>query len=163
MESGIIKIINNEEKKYYVNFDIMTDSEDYIIKYKEENKIKEEYKNKKINISCILKKNEEIMIINRDKNERIRIINIEKKGIEKEEKIKINKIYIINLEYREDRKRKMEEQLRRYKIENYEFIKAVDKRERRIIEEYEELRKNKKTRIKTVGHYACLMSHIKVI
>jgi GR25 family glycosyltransferase involved in LPS biosynthesis len=39
--------------------------------------------------------------------------------------MKIDKIYVINLEHRTDRRTQMEEQLKRVNIENYEFFKAI--------------------------------------
>ncbi len=72
-------------------------------------------------------------------------------------------IYIINLERRLDRKIIMEQRLKDQQITNYKFISAIDGKKRDIIKKYDDLVKNKKTRIVNSGHYACLLSHIKII
>jgi GR25 family glycosyltransferase involved in LPS biosynthesis len=77
--------------------------------------------------------------------------------------INYDNIFIINLKRRTDRKEDMINKLKEQNITNYEFIEAVDGTEQSVIDKFTELKNNKKTRIITSGHFACLLSHIKAI
>jgi len=72
-----------------------------------------------------------------------------------------DKIYIINLKRREDRKIIMIEKLAEEKIDNYEIIEAYDGKDIEIIKKFNLIKKHSK--IINSGHYACLLSHIKAI
>ena len=72
-------------------------------------------------------------------------------------------IFIINLSRRNDRKEEMLKKIKEENILNYEFIDAIDGNTLSILETFQELKNNKKTKIITSGHYACLQSHIKAI
>jgi len=72
-----------------------------------------------------------------------------------------DKVYIINLKRREDRKIIMIEKLAEEKIDNYEIIEAYDGKDIEIIKKFNLIKKYSK--IINSGHYACLLSHIKVI
>lgn len=74
-----------------------------------------------------------------------------------------DKIYIINLKRRSDRKNKLINKLENAKINNYEFIDAIDGDDEKIKNNFKKLKKENYTKIKTSGHYACLLSHIYVI
>jgi len=164
MEFKSLKIVNDENKIYYIDFYLQTKSNYYNINYNNKiYNIKSEYKNANIKISLLLNYNQDFIINNYDFSNNIIFNNINKIEINNLLSIRIDKIYIINLDYRTDRKNKLESLLKKYNINNYEFIKAVDKKDINIINEYNHLINNKKTKIKTIGHYACLLSHIKVI
>ena len=92
---------------------------------------------------------------------RIYIKNMLEYDLESNTKISWDKIYIINLERREDRKEKMIEELKKENIKNYEFIKAIDGQDKKIINKFEKIKE--KTNIINSGHFACLLSHIKAI
>lgn len=78
-------------------------------------------------------------------------------------KINWNKIFVINLKRREDRKKKIIEQFEKFNICNYEFIEAIDGLDKNILLKYNNLKKKNITKIITSGHFACLLSHIKSI
>jgi GR25 family glycosyltransferase involved in LPS biosynthesis len=75
--------------------------------------------------------------------------------------IKWDKIYIINLKRRDDRKILMIEKLSEEKVDNYEFIEAYDGKSEQIIDDYNSIKKY--TKIINTGHFGCLLSHIKAI
>lgn len=77
--------------------------------------------------------------------------------------IKWDNIFIINLKRRLDRKKSIEEKTSKQGIIKYEFIDAVDGLELEINNKFIELKKSSKTKIISVGHFACLLSHIKSI
>jgi GR25 family glycosyltransferase involved in LPS biosynthesis len=80
--------------------------------------------------------------------------------------IEWNKIFVINLKRRTDRKKQMEEFFSKANIPEtkYEFIEAYDGTEPTIIAQYQEIKKsNPSNPIITAGHFACLLSHLKVI
>ncbi len=77
--------------------------------------------------------------------------------------IKWNKVLIINLERRPDRKKNITQKIIKNNINQYEIINAVDGRDVNIQNEYTYLFKNKNTHIVNSGHYACLLSHINTI
>jgi GR25 family glycosyltransferase involved in LPS biosynthesis len=72
-----------------------------------------------------------------------------------------DKIYIINLKRRTDRKENMIKEFEKENITNYKFIEAFDGTDDKIIEKFDKLKN--KTNIINSGHYACLLSHIKAI
>jgi len=76
--------------------------------------------------------------------------------------IHIDKVYIINLKRRADRKKLIIQELTKVGIKNYEFINAVDGNDSDIKEKYKKLKKNK-SKIKSAGHLGCLLSHKKVL
>lgn len=80
-------------------------------------------------------------------------------------KINWNKIFIINLNRREDRKKKMIYMFEKLKINsnNFEFIEAIDGLDKNILLKYNELKNKSLTKIVSSGHFACLLSHIKAI
>lgn len=80
--------------------------------------------------------------------------------------IQWNKIFIINLTRRTDRKKKMEEFFNKANIPktHYEFINAYDGKDKKIISQYTEKKRNDSSfSIITSGHFACLLSHLKAI
>ena len=80
--------------------------------------------------------------------------------------IEWNKIFVINLARREDRKKQMEEFFSKSNISQiqYEFVEAYDGQNSSIISKYKEIKKsNPSNPIITSGHFACLLSHLKVI
>ena len=80
--------------------------------------------------------------------------------------IEWNKIFVINLSRREDRKKQMEEFFAKSKVPKfgYEFVEAYDGQTHTIITKYHEIKKlNPSNPIITPGHFACLLSHLKVI
>lgn len=163
MEHNNLKLFNNRFNPYYIDFFLDTSSNHYnIIHNNKTYNIIPSFKNKTIFISLFLKSNH-FFLINNNNKENIKIKNIRKIEIIRDKMIKINKIYIINLEYRTDRKMKLENLLQKYNINNYEFIKAIDKNNEYVKQEYENLKLNNKTKIKTIGHFACLLSHIQVL
>lgn len=78
-------------------------------------------------------------------------------------KIHWDNIFIINLKRRTDRKIAITKQFKLQKITKYEFIDGVDGTDLEILDKFLELKNNHKTQIVSSGHYACLLSHIKVI
>jgi len=76
--------------------------------------------------------------------------------------IHIDKVYIINLKRRADRKKLITQELTKVGIKNYEFINAVDGNDAEIKQKYKKLKKNK-SKIKSAGHLGCLLSHKKVL
>lgn len=80
--------------------------------------------------------------------------------------IEWNKIFVINLKRRSDRKKQMEEFFAKSKIpqSEYEFVEAYDGLDQSILAKYQEIKKsNPSNPIITPGHFACLLSHLKVI
>ena len=73
-----------------------------------------------------------------------------------------DKIYIINLEHRKDRKDSVIKQLEKEGITNYEFINAVNGTDSAISKMFKNIRKNG-SKIGTPGHLGCLLSHKKVL
>ena len=116
-------------------------------------------------INYNIEKNEEIEIFIKaiDNCGEINIWDIENIYNIKLTEIKWDKIFIINLKRRNDRKKSMEQKLLKENIINYEFIEAIDGCDIEIKKEYEQLKLDDKTKIINSGHYACLLSHIKVI
>jgi GR25 family glycosyltransferase involved in LPS biosynthesis len=76
-------------------------------------------------------------------------------------KILWDKIYIINLKRREDRKILMIEKLTEEKIDNYEIIEAYDGKDIKVFENFNLIKNH--TKIINSGHFGCLLSHIKAI
>ena len=77
-----------------------------------------------------------------------------------------DKIFVINLPRRTDRKNKMEQFFSCSGIDSseYEFIEAFDGNDELIKMQYEEKKKQiKNFPIITSGHFACLLSHLKII
>jgi len=77
-----------------------------------------------------------------------------------------DKIFIINLPRRTDRKKQMEQFFLSSNIHptQYEFIEAFDGLDESIRIQYEEKKKSiNKFSIITSGHFACLLSHLKII
>ena len=73
-----------------------------------------------------------------------------------------DKIYIINLEHRTDRKDNVIKQLKKEGITNYEFVNAVNGTDSTILKLFKKIRKNS-SKIGTPGHLGCLLSHRKVL
>ncbi len=93
----------------------------------------------------------------------INIWDINVNRIEEYTNISWDKIYIINLERRTDRKIQMEKKLKDIGLNNYEFVNAVDGKKDKILNYFSKLKKENKTNIINSGHFGCLLSHIKVI
>lgn len=73
----------------------------------------------------------------------------------------IDKIFIINLDYRVDRWKKCEEQLKEYNISNYERVSAVKEEIKDIKENYSGfLSKDEKY---IIGANGCKKSHLKIL
>ena len=73
-----------------------------------------------------------------------------------------DKIYIINLEHRTDRKDSVIKQLEKEGMMNYEFVNAVNGTDSAILKKFKKIRKNG-SKIGTHGHLGCLLSHKKVL
>ncbi len=118
-------------------------------------------------ISFILDKNQEIKLnffnSNLDIDKLITIENISENIIEVNDKINIDKIYIINLERRNDRKKKIIDELKKIGVKNYEFITAVDGNDVNVQNLYKRLKNDTKSKLKSAGHLGCLLSHKKVL
>lgn len=120
--------------------------------------------NEGILINCYLDTNKDFCIspIIREECAKLNIFNIEQIKIKQLKNILWEKIFIINLARRTDRKESMINMLNKFNLTNYEFVEAVDGNDQDILQEFNELKKNK-TNIVSSGHYGCLMSHIKTI
>jgi glycosyl transferase family 25 len=118
-------------------------------------------------ISFILEINQEIKINfynnNSDKDKFIILEKINENVININDQISIDKVYIINLERRIDRKNKILDELKKVGITNYEFITAIDGNNLNIHKKYKELKYEKKSKLKSSGHLGCLLSHMKVL
>lgn len=80
--------------------------------------------------------------------------------------IQWNKIFVINLERRPERKKHMEDFFKKANIPNthYEFVTAYDGQEPKIKSQFMEKKNtNPSYSIITSGHFACLLSHLKAI
>lgn len=91
----------------------------------------------------------------------LQIFDIQEIKINKFVNIIWDKILIINLLRRSDRRNTMIQKLINAKIENWEFIEAIDGNDELIIKQYNKIKLN--TKIPTLGHFGCLLSHIKAI
>lgn len=118
-------------------------------------------------ISFILEKNQEININfynnNLDNEKNIIIEDLSEHKISDNQKIIIDKVYIINLERRPDRKEKILSELLKVGITNYEFINAIDGKNPDVYKMYKKLKYEKKSKIKTAGHLGCLLSHVNAL
>jgi len=77
-----------------------------------------------------------------------------------------DKIFVINLARRPDRKKSMEEffTIQNIPPTDYKFIEAFDGQTQSVISQYESNKKsNPSNPIITPGHFACLLSHLKAI
>jgi hypothetical protein len=121
--------------------------------------------NEGILINCYLDTNKDFCIspIIREECAKINIFNIEQIKNKKLKNILWEKIFIINLQRRSDRKEAMGKMLNKFNLTNYEFVEAVDGLDQDVLKEFNELKVEKKTKIVSSGHYGCLMSHIKTI
>ena len=116
-------------------------------------------------VSFILEENQEIKLIFNNKYDtldRKLILNEFLYNSISNNPIFVDKVYIINLERRSDRKKKIIEELNKVGIKNYEFINAVDGNDSKIQNLYKKLKKNK-SKIKSAGHLGCLLSHKKAL
>ncbi len=178
--SNIIKFKPNEttsiSSEFYINISSSRDL--YIqfkINYKFMNEIEIILDNKKYKllesipdgtlINCFINKTNKIKIkLNPiDYCANINIWDIQLFEIKQFEKITWDKIYIINLERRLDRRKEMVNKLEKMGLTNYEFISAVDGQKHRIKNAYEKLKIDGKTKISNSGHFGCSLSHIKVL
>ena len=90
----------------------------------------------------------------------IEISNFKINNIPKKEKINIEYIFIINLKKDYMRKKKISKIFEKYDIANFEFFDAINGNE--YEKEYNEIKKNG-SKIKSIGHYGCLKSHLQVL
>lgn len=74
-----------------------------------------------------------------------------------------DRILIINLAKRPERKAHMEKQLELSGLTNYEFVEAIDGTDKKIQSIYKKIKLTTSCPIITSGHFACLLSHIKAI
>jgi GR25 family glycosyltransferase involved in LPS biosynthesis len=118
-------------------------------------------------ISFILETNQEIKInFYNNKLDKDKFVILEKTSeniINIKDQISIDKVYIINLERRIDRKNKILDELKKVGITNYEFITAIDGNNSIIHKKYKELKDEKKSKLKSSGHLGCLLSHKKAL
>jgi GR25 family glycosyltransferase involved in LPS biosynthesis len=118
-------------------------------------------------ISFILEKNQEIKINfynnNSEKEKNVIIEELSENIINTNQQISVDKVYIINLERRHDRKKKIITELQKVGITNYEFINAIDGKNPDIYKMYKKLKDEKKSKLKSSGHLGCLLSHIKAL
>lgn len=165
---------NNDTIKYKIT---LNSFKPVIIQFKMNtkliNKITVEYDKKKyllenipregilINTYLDLDNNFDIYLDNIEECSRINLFDFEILNYNKFKKIGWEKIFIINLKRRADRKKEIINKLNEYCLNNYEFIEAVDGKENNIQDEYEKIKNN--TKIINTGHYGCLLSHIKAI
>lgn len=70
--------------------------------------------------------------------------------------IKYNHIFVINLKENIERRNKIQKDFQNFNIKNYEFLDAVNGKN---IKDYDKI----KNKIKTKGHYGCLLSHKKAL
>lgn len=111
-------------------------------------------------------------VTTKDKALKIKIIssnkqfNISIEGLkslyEANQSIKIDKIYIINLERKTERKELMIRKLAEQGITNYEFFNAIDGKLPEIQQEFATYKKNG-SKFVSAGHFACLKSHTAVL
>lgn len=100
---------------------------------------------------------------------RLTIKNINVSVLNELTNIQIDKIFIINLPRRLDRKEQMIKKLSDANIDNYEFVEGLDGQTPQIINKFEKsktdyyLKHSKPYPIITTGHYGCLLSHINAI
>jgi hypothetical protein len=78
-------------------------------------------------------------------------------------KVQWDKIFIINLARRSDRKKIMIDRLKDAGLTNYEFIEAIDGTDEKFIKKFIKFKQNTPTKIVTSGHLGCLLSHIKAL
>lgn len=178
--SNIIKFKPNEKSNLSSNFFISLGSSrdlylQFKINYKFMDNIEIILNDKKykllesipdgILINCFINKQNKIKIKLSpiDYCANINIWDIQLFEINEFEKITWDKIYIINLERRQDRKNDMMNKLEKIGLKNYEFVNAVDGQKDKIKNAYEKLKNGGKTRISSPGHFGCSLSHIKVL
>lgn len=178
--SNIIKFKPNEKSnlssKFYINIGSSRDLYlQFKINYKFMDNIEIILKDKKYKllesipdgtiINCFINKLNKIKIKLSpiDYCAKINVWDIKLFEINEFEKVSWDKIYIINLERRPDRKKEMMNKLEKLGLENYEFVNAVDGQKDKIKNSYEKLKIDKKTKISSQGHYGCSLSHIKVL
>lgn len=79
--------------------------------------------------------------------------------------IQWDKIFVINLARRSDRKKQMEDFFFKTNIDknDFEFIEAFDGTSELVQSQYEKKKKSNNFPIITSGHFACLLSHLKAI
>ena len=156
---------NKEEENIHCEFMVNAKIVDYIkIRHndKEYKLTKVPYHGVKVSFNGYLGKPVVITVKPKDYCSKVNIWDL-KQINEEYTDIKWDKIYVINLKRRPERKENMMMQFEELGFENYEFIEAVDGQDEDVKKEFEELKKNKKTDIVSEGHYGCLKSHIKVI
>ncbi len=152
----------------FIQFKINTKFVDkMIIEYDETKYLIENIPSEGILINCYINQDKYILIYPSFKEEcaRINIFNLEFLDITEPNLVNPDKIFIINLLRRIDRKKTLLDKLIKLnlKLDNYEFIEAVDGTNPEIKEEFNKLFNEKKTEIVSSGHYGCLLSHIKAI
>jgi GR25 family glycosyltransferase involved in LPS biosynthesis len=134
-----------------------------------------EYQNKKYNINkipfkgiCINAQLSNIIFMKITINfvdlcSEFNIYNLNTYNINKFIKVQWDKIFIINLARRLDRKNIMINRLKETGLINYEFIDAIDGSDEHFIKKFNKFKQNTRTRIITSGHLGCLLSHIKAL
>jgi hypothetical protein len=162
------QIIISSDEKIYIQFILYIKFADNIKIKTKYNEIKyENFPHNGILYSCMLDLNSPLIIKIKPFDLCTKII-IQKKLINPIKSINLNyikwdNIFIINLPRRTDRKEKIEKLLFESKITKYQFIEAYDGLEPQIINQYNQIKKEKNIPIITAGHFACLLSHIKAI
>ena len=116
-----------------------------------------------INTYLDLDKQFEIFTELKEECSRINLFDIEILSYDKFKNITWEKIFIINLKRRSDRKKQIINKLNSFYLNNYEVIEAVVGLEPNISNQFEKLKSSFSTKIINPGHYGCLLSHIKVI
>ena len=166
IQNDIYKIIISSSKPINLQFRINSKFINKIIfKYEDSEYSIESIPNEGVLINCNLDTNKEFCIspIIQEECARVNLFDIKQIKINKFKKILWEKIFIINLSRRTDRKETMIKMLNKFNLTNYEFIEAVDGLDQDNLKEFNELKTAKKTKIVSSGHYGCLMSHIKTI
>jgi hypothetical protein len=165
-QDNIYKIILSSSKPINIQFKINSKFVSKILfKYLDSEYSIDSIPSEGILINCYLDTNKDFSIspIINEECARVNLFDIKQTKVKKLKNISWEKIFIINLPRRSDRKDLMAKMLDKCKITNYEFIEAVDGNDPDILKEFNELKQTTKTQIVSSGHYGCLLSHIKTI
>jgi GR25 family glycosyltransferase involved in LPS biosynthesis len=154
-ENGLLKMETNKDIFLQMN---LTISNDICIQYNENDT---RIVSDNITLSIELMKDNYIIIKPCNKNvTKIEISNFKINAIPKKEKINIEYIFVINLKKDYMRRKKISKLFEKYNITNFEFFDAINGND--YEKEYNEVKKNG-SKIKSIGHYGCLKSHLQVL